>query len=199
MALRNTDQGWGWLSRFFHWALALTILGLFAVGYYMVEILGESTDPYAVGERIELTQLHKSIGFTLVGFVVLRLLWRFMNPTPALPAHMGALERLAAHGGHLALYVLMIVTPVTGWLMASASPLNDPDAYPMQIKNEVFGLFAMPDPYPVGDKALSELFGEIHELSAWAIVIIAAVHALAALKHHFVDKDTVLTRMLGGR
>lgn len=197
MSLKNTVEGWGWLARALHWTIGTIILGLLIAGFYMVYIVGD--DFAGLQARLELTQIHKSFGFTVFFLALARIVWRLANPSPALPEGMSAPERFAAKGGHVALYVLTLAIPVTGWLMATSSPLNDPGAYPMQIKNMVFGLFEMPDLYPKGDKALSELFGQMH---SWAGILLSLVllgHVGAALKHHFVNRDRVLRRMLVGR
>jgi len=193
MGLRNDSTGWGWLARALHWGLAVAIIGMLAVGFYMVEVVGDD-----LLQRFELTQTHKSVGFTVFCLVVARIVWRLANPSPSLAA-MPAWQRAASHVSHAALYGLIVAMPLTGWLMATSSPLNDPDAYPMQVKNEVFGLFAMPDPFPTGDEALSETFAAIHFWLAIALVALLAVHVAAALKHHFVDRDRVLMRMVKGR
>ena len=194
MGLRNTAESWGWLGRLLHWVMALLILGLVGVGIYMVEVLGSDSDSLLL--RYELTQTHKSFGFVAFVLALLRIGWRLVNPTPALP-DMHAGLRALAHGGHLALYLCMIVLPISGWLMASASPYNDPDAY-IRVKNMVFGLFELPDPYPKGDEDLTKLLGQIHFYTAIALVVILAGHIGAALKHHFVERDNVLRRMLRG-
>ena len=95
----------------------------------------------------------------------------------------------------LLLYFLMFLLPVSGWLMASASPFNDPDAY-IYIKNMVFDLFELPDPIHPGDKALETLFGTIHRYAGYVLAALLLLHVAAALKHHFVEKDSVLTRMM---
>jgi cytochrome b561 len=83
--------------------------------------------------------------------------------------------------------------------MASASPLNDPGAYPFQVKNMVFGLFELPDPYPEGSKALSEWLARVHFWLAMALTALLGVHVAAALKHQYVDRDGLLRRMIAGR
>ena len=195
MALRNTSESWGWLARLLHWAMALMILFLLGVGFYMVEVLGEDSD--SLMQRYELTQVQKSWGFTVFALACLRVIWRFVNPTPALPDNMGSLERTLAHGGHIALYLCMFAMPLTGWLLASSSPFNDADAY-FQIKNMVFGLFELPDPYPKGDEATTKFWSRIHFYVGLALTFVLAGHALAALKHHFVNRDDVLRRMTRG-
>lgn len=189
MALRNTTEGWGWLARALHWAIAAIIVFMLAVGFYMAEIV---TDVY---EQFALVQIHKSWGFTAFALALIRVLWRLANPAPPMPDHMPSWERTAAHLGHLALYVLMFAMPLSGWLMASASELQELYG----IRNMVFGLFELPDPFQPGDKGLEDLFGAIHFWCALALTAVLAVHAGAALKHHFVDRDNVLRRMVRGR
>ncbi|MEM7056580.1 MAG: cytochrome b [Pseudomonadota bacterium] len=195
MALRNTIHGWGWLARAFHWIIGLMIIGLLVVGFYMVEGLGDDSDSLLL--RLQLTQTHKSFGFVVFFLALLRLVWRFLNPSPKLPKGMGRIEIALAHGGHAALYLAMIGMPITGWLMATSSPLNDVDAY-IRVPNMVFGLFDMPDPFPKGSKEVSELWGSIHGAMGWALAIVLLGHVAAALKHHFVNRDTVLRRMIRG-
>lgn len=193
MSLRNTTSSWGWLARAMHWIVGGILLFTLGLGFYMTEIV---TDVFA---KFPLVQTHKSWGFTVFVLVLARIIWRFMNPTPALPDGMGRGERLLAHAGHLALYALMIALPLSGWLMASASPLNDVDAYPAQIKNMVFGLFEMPDPIQPSDEGLLKIFQQVHYLCALALTLVLIAHVAAALKHHFKDRDNTLTRMITGR
>lgn len=188
MALRNSKTGWGLPARALHWAMAALILFMLVLGFYMADFV---TDTY---ERFALVQLHKSWGFVAFVLALLRLLWRFANPAPELPAHMGALERFLAHAGHWALYALMVALPLSGWLMASASELQEMYG----IKNMVFGLFEMPDPFKPGNRALGEVFAAIHGLCAFALIAVLIGHALAALKHHFFNRDRVLMRMVRG-
>lgn len=192
MAIRNTPESWGWPARLLHWAGAALVLFLLVLGFWMANFVESMIT------QIKWTQIHKSWGTVAFALVLLRLVWRVMNPTPRLPVHMSALEKGLAHGGHLALYALMIAMPLTGWLMASSSPLNDADAYPMRIPNMVFGLFELPDPYPEGDKALSETFGAVHFYCGLVLSLVVTGHVLAALKHHTVDRDGVLRRMIRG-
>jgi cytochrome b561 len=104
-------------------------------------------------------------------------------------------ERIAARISHPMLYVLMFALPLSGWLMASASPLQD--LY--SIQNMVFGAFALPDPFTPGDPALEDAFRSVHVFCALTLTILLFVHAAAALKHHFVARNNVLRRMIAGR
>ena len=193
MSLKNTVNGWGWLARLFHWSMAIVIVGLLVMGFYIAEVL-TGTDSDTLMERFSLTQDHKSWGFVAFTLALLRVIWRLVNPTPALPEGMGAMERMAAHAGHYGLYVCMILMPVSGWLMASASPLQD--AY--GIKNKVFATFELPDPFVPGSEELESIFANIHAIAGIVLVLLLLGHVGAALKHHFVNKDTVLKRMIRG-
>lgn len=185
---RNTARVWGWPARLLHWAMAGLILFMLGLGFYTAEIV---TDMY---EQFGLVQLHKSWGFVAFALGLLRLGWRLVNPAPAMPAHMPAIERFVAHAGHALLYVLMIGLPLSGWLMASASPLQEM----YSIKNMVFGLFELPDPFQPGGEDLAAFFGAVHFWCAIALIAVLVGHAGAALKHHFVDRDEVLRRMTSG-
>jgi len=177
-----------------HWLMALMIFVMLGFGTYMSNF---ETDLVA---QFQMVQQHKSVGFVVFSLALLRVLWRFANrQAPGLPQHMPGWQRSASHISHLMLYILILAMPLTGWLMASASPLNDEGAYPTQIKNMVFGLFELPDPFAQGSKALTEALHTAHWLCAVLMVAILLVHVAAALKHHFVDRDAILRRMTSGR
>ncbi len=193
MSLKNTTTTWGWPARTLHWLMAFMILGLLGVGTYMTSL--DFFNP----DRFTLTQTHKSVGFTVFILAILRVVWRLANRrSPQLPAEMPTWQVKASHYSHYALYALLFIMPLSGWLMVTSSPLNDPGAYPTQIKNMVFGLFAMPDPFATGSETITNAFHTIHALSGKLMIAILAVHTAAALKHHFVDKDTILSRMIRG-
>ena len=116
---------------------------------------------------------------------MVRIAWRGAHPPPALPAQMPKLQQFAAHAGHLALYVLMVAIPLSGWLMSSAKGFQ----------TVWFGVLPIPD--LIGrDKALGELLGSVHASLNALLVLILVVHIGAALKHHFIERDDVLRRML---
>lgn len=188
MRLSNTETGWGLPARLLHWSMAGVILFMLGLGFYTAEIV---TDTYA---QFSLVQLHKSWGFVAFALGLVRIVWRLTHPAPKLPAGMTGPERLLAHGGHVALYVLMIALPVTGWLMASASPLQE--LY--SIRNMVFGVFELPDPFNPGSGPLEETLRSAHFWCAIALLAILAGHVAAALKHQFIDRDGVLARMIRG-
>lgn len=193
MALKNTSDAWGWVARAFHWVMALMILILLGVGFYMTEIEQDLI------RQFQLTQTHKSFGFVVFILAILRVVWKFRaGPTPSLPSHMPRWQKSASHISHIMLYILMFWMPLSGWLMASASPLNNEGAYPARIANKVFGLFELPDPFLNGTKELTEIFANAHWFGAVGIVLILAIHVGAALKHHFLEHDTILMRMIKG-
>ena len=192
--IRNSKRGWGFVSRAFHWLMALLILGMLGLGFYMVRIEMDLVNQY------NEIQWHKSFGVSVFALAFFRLAWRKLSPDhPSLPGDTPAWQVKAARYSHIALYVLMFTLPITGWLMASASPLNDVDAFPFQIRNTVFDLFELPDPFPKGSQFLRDALKIIHLAAALALAAVLLVHTLAAFKHHFVDGDNVLRRMLIGR
>ncbi|HUF56183.1 MAG TPA: cytochrome b [Thermohalobaculum sp.] len=192
MSLFNSDRSWGWPARLLHWLSAAVILFMLGLGFYMANFV------QSMITQLELTQLHKSIGFVAFVLAVIRIGWRLANPAPALPRHMSPLERRLAHGSHFLLYVLIVVMPVSGWLMASASPLNDADAYPVQIRNMVFGLFELPDPWQPGDEALSEALWTVHFGAGVLLSVLVLGHIAAAVKHQSIDRDGLIRRMILG-
>ena len=193
MPLGNTKESWGWLARLLHWGMAVLILFLLGLGTYITQFLSGG-DMDTLMARFDWTQVHKSWGFVAFSLGVLRLVWRWVNPTPALPGNMGAGERFLAHAGHWGLYICILGMPLSGWLMSSASTLQELYG----VKNEVFGVFEMPDPFVPGDDALAGIFGQVHFFLGIGLVVLLLGHVAAALKHHFVRRDDVLRRMVGG-
>src|SRR5690349_2490074 len=118
--LANSETRYGSVAVTLHWLIALAIIGMLILGKYMADL--PKDDP----SRFDLIQLHKSIGITILAFSALRVLWRLVNRVPPLPAEMPGWERFAAHASHLLLYVLIIVLPLSGWALASSSPLGIP-------------------------------------------------------------------------
>ncbi len=168
-----------------HWLLALVILGMFSVGVYMTDL------PFSP-QRLKLYNWHKWVGITFLALTVLRLLWRVTHRPPALPAvvtsAMPSWQMRAYHATHHLMYVLFFAVPLAGWAYSSAA------GFPIVL----FGQIPLPD--LVGaDKALAELIKPLHELTALALMGLAGLHLAAALKHHWVDRDGLLLRMMPGR
>ncbi|WDI31287.1 cytochrome b/b6 domain-containing protein [Hyphococcus flavus] len=164
-----------------HWVIALLILGQIAGGFYMHNL------PYASPIKFDLYQLHKSFGFSILALSLFRLGWRLSHRPPALPAAMPAWEKLAARSAHLGFYILMIGAPLIGWAMVSASPTDIPTKF--------FGVISVPH-LPIGvSETKEDFFKEIHELFAYGVLFLLALHVGAALKHRFLNKDHVLQSM----
>jgi cytochrome b561 len=180
MQWRNTPQAYGLVAILLHWLVALLVFGLFGLGLWMVGL-----DYYSSWYRTA-PDLHKSIGLSLFALMLLRLLWRLLSPPPAvLPTH-SLLEHKAGHWAHRLLYAGLFVLMISGYLISTA------DGRPI----EVFGLFSVPAIIS-GLPSQEDIAGVVHEYLGWALVILAGLHALAALKHHFIDRDATLRRMLG--
>ncbi len=183
MSLRSDDTRWGGVAKALHWLMAVLILGLGAVGLVMADLANSP-------QKLKIYALHKSVGLTVLALALLRLAWRLLDRRPRdLP--MPRWQALAAHGAHLVLYILMLALPLSGWLFNSAA------GFPLQW----FGQFNLPSLTGGRDEALKAIAHEVHELGWWLLVAVLAAHAGAALKHHFVDRDATLRRMLpfGGR
>lgn len=161
-----------------HWSMAIGLIGLFAFGLYMADL------PLSP-EKLRYYSWHKWFGITLFMLAVVRLAWRITHRPPALPEHMGRGEQFVAHGGHDLIYLLMFSIPLSGWLMSSAKGFQ----------TVLFGVLPIPDLLEK-NKELGNLLQTLH----WGLnMLLAAVvigHVAAALKHHFIDKDDVLTRIL---
>ena len=160
-----------------HWVLALALLGSFSMGLYMADL---PVSP----QRLKLYNWHKWAGTTILTLSLLRLLWRATHRPPAdLPAPAWQLR--AAHFTHAALYLLFFAVPLVGWAYSSAA------GFPVVW----FGVLPLPD-FVSPDKALAEAIKPWHGALAWALAALAALHVGAALKHHFIDRDGLLMRML---
>ncbi len=180
MQLRNSSSRYGWVSIVLHWGIALAVFGLFALGLWMVGL--GYYDPW----RKAGPDLHKSIGLTLFLFMLIRLGWRFVSPPPPPPPNHSRFIRIAAKLGHAFLYLDLFLVMFAGYLISTAEGVGIP----------VFGLFEVPALIS-GLPNQADVAGEVHLYLAWTLVIFAVLHGLAALKHHFLDRDATLVRMLG--
>jgi cytochrome b561 len=183
-----------------HWAIAVAILFMIPMGLWMHES-AEHGDVSA--QLFRAYQLHKSIGLTVLALSLVRLGWRLMNPPPPLPEHMPGWERLIAKATHWAFYALMIGLPLSGWLYVSAGWSIHDDA-PLPVATQWFGLFRVPSLFGLNQADLgvredtAETALTAHAYLAYATLGLAALHVLAALKHHLFDKDEVLAHMAPG-
>ncbi|MDT8386028.1 MAG: cytochrome b [Thiogranum sp.] len=176
----NTDDSYGRISISLHWLIAVAVIGLFALGLWMVEL--DYYDPWYQ----RAPELHKSAGVLLFGLVLLRLVWHYSNPRPRPVGSRW--ESRAATLAHASLNLLLLATLVSGYLISTA------DGRPI----DVFGLFQVPATL-AGLQNQADLAGKIHELLSFILIGLAGLHALAALKHHFINHDATLRRMLASR
>jgi cytochrome b561 len=165
-----------------HWLLGLSIFAMFAIGIYMTDL------PFSP-LRLKLYNYHKWAGITFLILSVLRLVWRLVNKPPALPKAieqaMPSWQTKVYHATHYALYALFFAVPLIGWAYSSAA------GFPIVL----FGVLPLPD-FMAVDKEFAKQIKEFHEISAFALVGLAVLHIGAALKHHFIDKDGLVSRML---
>lgn len=184
----NSRSRYGAVAMTLHWVLAAAILFMLWLGLTMTSL--DETDP----RTFPLFQLHKSIGLTILTLSVARLAWRLANPVPPLSATMPRWERVSARAVHVLFYVLMIAIPLLGWATVSSAALAVPTTW--------FGLFEWPHmPFladlPRAEKRMIERpLAGVHGALALSMLALALLHAAAALKHHFRDRDDVLKRML---
>ena len=183
--LRNGENDFGIVTIVLHWTIALLVLGLMVVGFAMRRI---ELDPAL---QFSLYQWHKSLGFTALGLALLRAIWWLTERTPRPVPGLHPFEHAAARQTHRILILLGIITPLAGWAVASASTLNMPSLY--------FNIIVIPH-LPLSQSESSEAFwANTHAFLAYVMLALVAIHAAAALYHHFVRGDEVLIRMLRSR
>ena len=179
MGWKNTTAGYGLISILIHWISAFTVFGLFGVGLYMMSL--SYYDPLYQS----LPWWHKSIGLTLFAATLFRLLWKAINPKTAhLPELSKTTVRLAVSTHHL-MYLLLFGIMISGYLISTA------DGRPLSF----FGWFEVPA-LITGIRGQEDIAGEIHFYLAWSLVVLASLHGLAAIKHHVINRDRTLIRMI---
>lgn len=178
MPLKNTHERWGGVSQVLHWLVAILILAMAWLGLTMGDL---PNGP----DKIATYALHKSLGLCILALVLLRLLWRLYAGAPAPVAGTPRWQSRIAGVTHVALYVLLLALPLSGWLLNSAA------GFPLQW----FGLFNLPA-LAGRDDAMHALAVQMHELLFWALAGLVVLHAAAALHHHLFLGDATLARML---
>jgi cytochrome b561 len=175
-----TEAAYTPVARILHWVTAILVLANIPIGVVMTNVEGGPLQDF-------LFRLHESIGALLIPIVGFRLLYRLTHHPLPLPAEIPAIQRLAAEGLHWALYVLLIVQPIIGWIATSSfrAPIS------------VFGLFELPPIWPE-NRAFSDQVSDVHATIGFIIGLLQCAHIAAALFHHFVRKDRVLMRMVTG-
>jgi len=168
-----------------HWLLGLALLGMIGMGWYMADL------PFSP-QRLKLYNWHKWAGISILVLSAARLLWRLSHRPPALPAAiesaMPRWQMVAFHATHFGLYALFFIVPLLGWAYSSAS------GFPVV----VFGVLPLPDLLSA-DKALAEAIKPWHGYAAFALLALVFAHVGAAIKHQFIDRDGLISRILPSR
>lgn len=179
MQIRNDTQRYGAVAQLFHWAIVVLVITQFVLATRAHDL------PTYSPARVNMLADHKSVGITILLLALLRLGWRSLNPVPPAPVTTPYWQHRAARISHLLLYALILVMPVLGWLMSSARGFSV----------SWFRVVTLPDFIGRNESAF-ELLHAAHATLAKVLALVAIVHAGAALKHHFIDRDNVLRRML---
>lgn len=177
--IKNTPKTYGSMAKFFHWIIAILIIGMLIFGFILVNL--KTTNPY----RETLIGLHKSIGLTILLLVILRLIWRFVNIQPPFPVTVPLWEQISAKSAHFFLYILIFVMIFSGWSLSSFG------GHPVVFWN----LFDVKLPVAKNQTISSDAF-LAHKIIGWALIGLVSLHILGALKNHFIDKNHILNRML---
>lgn len=167
-----------------HWGLAVALVAIFALGVYMHELPFSPT-------RLKLYNWHKWAGIAILALSAFRLVWRLSHPAPALHdavlAAMPGWQHVAHSVTHVAMYALFFIVPVLGWTYSSATGFQ-----------VVFlGLWPLPDLVPANE-ALAETLKGAHAIAAWTLALLVVMHVAAAFKHHLINRDGLMQRMLPG-
>lgn len=178
MSLKNSTEHYGLVSRLLHWVSALWIFGLFGLGVWMVTL-----DYYSTWYHQGPT-LHKAMGLLLMTLILIRLVWRWMNPQPVLLNTPNRLMQRLIPRMHDAMYLLLLAIGMSGYLISTAEGHGI----------SVFEWFTVPA--LISGDGQADWAGDIHEWLAYSLMALVALHAAGALKHHFWDKDDTLKRMV---
>lgn len=179
-----------------HWLIAAAIVTNMMLGWWM----GNALDNTATRDSaVTAFQWHKSLGLSILLLSLARLLWRFLNPAPALPDSMTAWERRLATLTHIAFYALMIAIPLSGWIYVSTQWRGDA---PLTIPTLWFELFEVPHLFALNEashtlrQTVADISFEAHEVLVWAMLLLLFLHIAAAIRHQFILHDNLLARML---
>ena len=181
MQFRDTATRYGIIGKFLHWSIALLVfLQIYLV--YWTEWMLPQKSPIA---NFYINGLHKPIGMVVLGLAIMAILWRISGTRPTFPKLMHSWEKFAAHLVHGLLYLCLIVMPLSGLIMSTAA------GYPPNF----FGWYQIPMFIP-HNKEIASYFFNIHSISGFTLMILVGLHIVAALKHHFINRDGILKRML---
>ena len=178
----NSKTAWGWPAKALHWIAAAIIFVLLAHGWWMTHVTPRP-------DRLANYAWHSALAYDLLALIVLRLLWRWFNAVPELPADLQTWERVSAHIGHISLYVLMLVVSVTGWMVATT--------FRTPMTKDLLGI-AIPPIVTQVDRSLRFWLEESHKVLAYLLAAIVLVHIFGALRHHVFKRNDILRRMTWG-
>ena len=179
MTITNTSSSFGWLTRLLHWLVAVHILGLIALGWYMVDL------SYYDPNYHDSLSYHKAFGMLALTLAGVKVIWFGINTQPAPTVALPAWQEQASKAVHLLLLGLILVIPISGYFISTSAG----DGI------DLFGWIEVPALIDVSD-SWRELAISTHEFLAYGILALTGLHASAALKHQFIDKDGTLKRML---
>lgn len=179
--MKNNSEYYTRTAQVLHWLMAIIFIVAWIIGFYSGNFLSYDVDGSFKGSVITL---HKNIATTIIFLVMIRIFWRYTHPAPELPNTMSPIMKRFAHLGHLALYFMLLALPITGCLFSWSAGHPAPVLY----------LFNLPT-LVAENPAITAIVKPLHVYISWAVGLLLAGHILAALKHHFVDKDNVLNSM----
>lgn len=169
--IKNTNDSYGSVTKFLHWFMAIAIILLLIIGYFL--------------EDLKIYKLHKAMGFVVLILAIFRLCWRLINPVPGYDNSFPKLMAFAGHMAHYFLYLLMVAMPLSAFIASNAA---------LKPVSFMF-LFDMPSFFDKKNMELAKFMMEIHGILAVVFIVIISAHVLAALYHHFIRKDNVFIRM----
>ncbi len=180
MPFTNTNDHYGWTAQLLHWTMALLMMGLFGLGWWMVDL------SFYHAWYHHSQELHQALGMLALTLATARIGWAMYQRPPPLQANIRPWQRLAANLTHHTLYLMTLAIPISGYLITTASGQGI----------DVFGWFEIPSLFPPS-KGREEITGSIHKYLSYGTGILVLAHVGAALKHQFIDRDGTLRRMTG--
>lgn len=176
--VRNSMTGWGWPSIVLHWLGLVAILILLIHGWWMTH--------FAPTPRAATYAWHAALGYDFLALLLVRLLWRWMNPVPRYPSDLKPWEQWSAWLGHVGLYVLMFGSTIAGWALAGTGRrIFDEDLFGLKI----------PLIYVSQDRLVHDLLEDAHRVLSYLLAVLIAVHLIGAVRQHFFKRNNVLRRM----
>ena len=176
MQFKNTPDKFGVVSKTFHWVISIDFVCVMLAGLYLAEFA-------STGAKLHYFPYHKEFGMLVLFLALPRLLWRLYSPTPEFVGSLQPWEKRTASVIHVLLYICMFFMPLSGWIFSSAAGRS-------------VNFFGCVLPNIVEDKSIGKFFHEAHQYVGWALFAIVGLHVAGALKHHFIDHDITLKRML---